>query len=141
MSQSDSLLAKLRKYCFVINQSDSLLVKLRKHYFVSVVAGAFGGFTYAALNSHSLQISVIGAIIGGLSYSSAEVVSLLGNTWWQRGLLWVTTVIFISNLIHLLVPSLDFDFLLRSVPFIPSSLLFYLMRKFAAYKKQSGSRS
>ena len=140
MSQSDSLLVKLRKHCFVIKQSDSLLVKLRKYYFGSFVVGAFGafagGFIRAALDSHSPQIVIIGAIIGGLSYSSAEVVSLLGKTLWQRVLLWVTTVIVISNLIHLLVPSLDFGFLLRSVPFVPISLLFYLNRKFSTYKKR-----
>ncbi|MBE8991927.1 hypothetical protein [Nostoc sp. LEGE 12450] len=63
-----------------MSQSDSLLVKLRKHYLVTIFAGAVGGLTYAALSSHSLQIVMNGAIIGGLSYSSAESVSLLGKT-------------------------------------------------------------
>ncbi len=106
-----------------MRQSDSLLIKLRKYYFASVVGGAVGGFTYAVLSSYNPQIVMIGAIIGGLSYSSAEVVSLLGRTLWQRVLLWVTTVIVISNLIHLLVPSLDFVSLLRFVPFAPSCLI------------------
>lgn len=135
MSQSNSLLVKLRKYCFVINRSDSLLVKLRKSYFVSVVVGGLGGFTYAALSSHSLQIGMIGAIIGGLSYSSADVISLLGNTWWQRGLLWGTTMgIVVSGLIHLLLPSVDFDFLSGIGSFIPGGLVYYYLKS-SAYKK------
>lgn len=140
MSQSDSLLLKIRKYCFVINQSDSLLIKLRKHYFVSVVAGFVGGFVGGlsgiVLFSYSPKIVIIGAIIGGLIFGSAEVVSLLGNTLWQRVLLWGITVIVISGLVHLLVPSLDFRLLLRLVPPVPSALLYYLTRKFPGYKKR-----
>ncbi|MDZ8070657.1 MAG: hypothetical protein RMY64_34460 [Nostoc sp. DedQUE08] len=129
MSQSDSLLVKLRKYCFVINQSDSLLVKLRKHYLLTLFAGTLGGFTYAALSSHSLQIVMIGAIIGGLSYSSAECVSLLGNTWWQRGLFWGTTMaITIGGLIHLLLPSVHYSFLPRLIGFLAAGLPYYLAR-------------
>lgn len=139
MSQSDSLLVKLRKYCFVKNKSDSLLVKLRKHYFVSVFAGTIGGFAGGLIGtvlfSYSLQIVIIGAIIGGLIYSSAEVVSLLGNTLWQRVLLWGITVIAISGLVHLLVPSLNFHLVLRFVPPVPSALLYYLTRNFPGYKR------
>lgn len=135
MSQSDSLSVKIRKYCFVIKQSDSLLIKLRKHYFLSLVAGAVGGLIYAVLDTQNPQNIIIGAIVGGFGYSNAEVISLLGKTLWQRILLWVTTVIVIINLIHFLVPSLGFDFLFHSIPFIPSSLLNYLTRKLSTYKK------
>lgn len=140
MSQSDSFLLKLRKYCFVINQSDSLLIKLRKYFFVSVVTGLIGGFAGGlvgiVLYSYSPQIVIIGAIIGGLIFASAEAVSLLGNTLWQRVLLWGITVIVISGLVHLLVPSLGFRLLLRFVPPVPTALLYYLIRKFPAYKKR-----
>lgn len=140
MSQSDSLLLKLRKYCFVINQSDSLLIKLRKYFFVSVVTGLIGGFAGGlvgiVLYSYSPQIVIIGAIIGGLIFGIAEAVSLLGNTLWQRVLLWGITVIVISGLVQLLVPSLDFPLVLRFVPLVPSALLYYLIRKFPAYKKR-----
>lgn len=139
MSQSDSLLVKLRKYCFVINQSDSLLIKLRKHYFISVFIGFFGAFAGGlisiVLSSYSPQILIIGAIIGGLIYGSAEVVSLLGNTLWRRLLLWGLTVIVISNLVHLLVPSLAFSLVLHFVPPVPTALLNYINRKFPGYKK------
>ena len=140
MSQSDSLLVKLRKYCFVINQSDSLLIKLRKYYFISVFIGFLGAFAGGllsiVLSSYSPQFLIIGAIIGGLIFASAEVVSLLGNTLWQRVLLWGITVIVISGLVHLLVPSLNFRLLLDFVPPVPSALLYYLTRKFLGYKKR-----
>ncbi|RUT10218.1 hypothetical protein DSM106972_007130 [Dulcicalothrix desertica PCC 7102] len=141
MSQSDSLLVKLRKH-IIIKQSDLLLVKLRKYYFITFFAGALGGFAggliHAIQHFHSFspQIVIIITLISGINYSSAEIVSLLGNTWWQRVLLWVTTIIIISGLIHLLVQSLDFDFVLRSTPFVPTALLNYLNRKLSVYKKR-----
>lgn len=129
MSQSDSLLVKFRKHYFVINQSDSVLLKFRKYCFATFFAGSLGGFTCAALSSHSLQIVMIGAIIGGLSYSSAESVSLLGNTWWQRALLWGTTMaITIGGLIHLLLPSVHYSFLPHLIGFLVAGLPYYLAR-------------
>lgn len=113
-----------------MSQSDSLLVKLRKHYFTSVVAGAAGGFTYAMLSSRSPETTIMGAIIGGLSYSTAELVSLLGNTWWLRGLLWGTTMgIVVSALIRLLLPSVDFDVISGIASFIPGGLVYYFLEK------------
>lgn len=137
MRQTDSPSVKLPKYPFGIKESDSFLVKLRKLYFPSLVAGTVGGFAggfiHALQYSRSPESVINTAIIGGLSYSSAEVVSLLGKTLWQKILLWVTTMIVIVNLIHLLVPSLDFWF---HVGFAPSSLIYYLVQKLYTYKKR-----
>jgi hypothetical protein len=122
-----------------MSQSDSLLVKLRKYYFISVFIGFLGAFASGlvsiVLSSYSPESLIIGAIIGGLIYGSAEVVSLLGNTLWRRLLLWGLTVIVISNLVHLLVPSLAFSLVLHFVPTAPTALLNYITRKFPGYKK------
>jgi hypothetical protein len=56
-------------------------------------------------------------IIGGLSLSTAELVSLLGKTWWLKLLLWGTTMGIIgSALIRFLLPSVDFDPMLVFTP-------------------------
>ncbi len=72
--------------------------------------GATGSFISCMLDSVSLETAMTGAIIGGLSYSTAELVSPLGKTWWLKVLLWGTTMGIIgSALIRLLLPSVDFD--------------------------------
>jgi len=113
-----------------MSQSDSFKVKLGKYYLAQLIGEATGGFVYATLSYRSPQMAMIGAIIGGLSFSSAKIVSLLGNTWWQKGLLWVTTMgIIISCLIHLLVPSANYSLLLNLVSFLPSGLLYYYLNR------------
>ena len=93
-----------------MSHPDSSLVKLRNHYFAGVVAGAVSGYTYSMLSSPSLETAMTGAIIGGLSYSTAELVSLLGKTWWLKAILWGTTMgVIVSVLIRFLLPSVDFD--------------------------------
>jgi hypothetical protein len=93
-----------------VSHPDSSLVKLRNPYFLSVVAGATGSVIYSMLSSPSLETTMTAGIIGGLSLSTAELVSLLGKTWWLKLLLWGTTMgIIVTALIRLLLPSVDFD--------------------------------
>ncbi|KAB8314588.1 hypothetical protein SD81_036590 [Tolypothrix campylonemoides VB511288] len=93
-----------------MSHPDSSLVKLRNPYFLSVVMGATGSFIFCMLDSVSLETTMTAGIIGGLSLSTAELISFLGKTWWLKLLLWGTTMGIIgSALIRLLLPSVDFD--------------------------------
>mgnify|MGYP004469536705 CR=1 FL=1 len=93
-----------------MSHPDSSLVKLRNPYFLSVVMGATGSFLSCMLRSVSLETTMTACIIGGLSLSTAELVSLLGKTWWLKLLLWGITIGIIgSALIRFLLPSVDFD--------------------------------
>lgn len=87
-----------------MSQFNSLKVELIKWF----LGGAVTGFIYTLLEPPNLQTALIAAFIGGVSFSIGELVSLVGNTWWLKGLLWGTTTgIIISVLIHLLLPSID----------------------------------
>jgi hypothetical protein len=122
-----------------MSQSDSSFVKILRSSFAGLVGGAVGGFIYASLLwSFHLQSALIAAFIGGISVSIANPVSIVGNTWWQKGLLWGTTMaITISVLVHLLLPSTDLDVVSVVSAFIPSGLVYYFLNE----RLLPGSRS
>ena len=93
-----------------MSHSNSLIVLLLRRFFIGTVAGAVGGFVCGMLGSIQLQTALMADLIIGISFGIAEVISIIGKTWWQNSLLWGTTMgIMISLLTRLLLPSIDLN--------------------------------
>ncbi len=91
-----------------MSQSDSFKVKCLKLSVRAAIAGAVSGFLIGMQNFSHLQTALIAGLIGGVSLSMTEVVTLLGKTWWLKGLLWGTTMgILVSVLTPGLLPSVN----------------------------------
>ena len=75
-----------------------------------IFTGAIVGFSLGVLDFSHLQTALITTLIGSISFGIAEVISIIGKTWWQNSLLWGTTMgVTIGVLTRLLLPSVDLD--------------------------------
>ncbi len=93
-----------------MSQSNLLRVTLLRRFVIGTLSGGVGSFVYGILESHHIQTALMITFIGGIGFGIAEVISIIGKTWWQSSLVWGTTMgITICVLTRLLLPSVDLN--------------------------------